>query len=285
MQTIEITGKSLQEAKEAAAKQLGASADALEVTVLEETKGLFGKSNVRIRAAVKGNGQAPTEAVVTEPPQAPKQESSAPAAEPAAAEKREPRGRGRGRAAKPTEQAEEPAAAEAAAPEATEAPAARADQQAQPDATEEDGERILALVREILKVGDLDVSAEQTGISGRYVNIELDGRDAAFLVGKHGEVLNALQYLVNIISNQRNGNGVRATLDGNNYRNRREEALTQMATKIAEQVQKRGEEAVLDALPAFERRIVHKALSEYPGVATYSEGEEPNRRVVIAPSE
>jgi spoIIIJ-associated protein len=104
-------------------------------------------------------------------------------------------------------------------------------------------------------------------------------------VGKHGDVLNAMQYLVNIIASRRIERGVRATLDGNDYRRRREEALTTLAQRIAEQVQKRGEEAVLDALPAFERRIVHKALGEISGVTTYSEGEEPNRRVVIAPVE
>jgi spoIIIJ-associated protein len=92
-----------------------------------------------------------------------------------------------------------------------------------------------------------------------------------------------MQYLVNIIAGRRFDNGVRATLDGNDYRRRREEALTLLATKIADQVKSRGEEAVLDALPAFERRIVHKALSTYEGISTYSEGEEPNRRVVIAP--
>jgi spoIIIJ-associated protein len=78
---------------------------------------------------------------------------------------------------------------------------------------------------------------------------------------------------------------VRVTLDGNDFRRRREDQLTKLAQSIADQVAKRGEEAVLDALPAFERRIVHKALSEYGGVQTYSEGEEPNRRVVIAPAD
>jgi spoIIIJ-associated protein len=97
-------------------------------------------------------------------------------------------------------------------------------------------------------------------------------------------VLNALQYLVNIIGNRRIANGVRATLDGNDYRKRREDTLTSLAQNIADQVKKRGEEAVLDALPAFERRIVHKALSTVTGITTYSEGEEPNRRVVIAPA-
>ena len=90
---------------------------------------------------------------------------------------------------------------------------------------------------------------------------------------------------MNIICGRRYNNGVRATIDANDYRKRREEALTRLANKVADQVIERGEEAVLDVLPAFERRIVHKALSVRTGIATYSEGEEPNRRVVIAPAD
>jgi spoIIIJ-associated protein len=86
------------------------------------------------------------------------------------------------------------------------------------------------------------------------------------------------------MANRKIGNGVRVTLDGNDYRLRREQTLTKLAESIAEQVLARGEEAVLDALPAFERRIVHRALGEISGISTYSEGEEPNRRVVIAPA-
>ena len=63
------------------------------------------------------------------------------------------------------------------------------------------------------------------------------------------------------------------------------EAARDLATQIAEQVVARGEEAVLDALPAFERRVIHQILADFEGVQTYSEGEEPNRRVVIAPIE
>jgi len=97
-------------------------------------------------------------------------------------------------------------------------------------------------------------------------------------------VINALQYLTNIISNRKYDNGVRSTIECNDYRRRREETLTTMAVKIAHAVLERQEEAVLDALPAFERRIVHKALQTVDGISTYSEGEEPNRRVVIAPA-
>jgi spoIIIJ-associated protein len=73
-------------------------------------------------------------------------------------------------------------------------------------------------------------------------------------------------------------------VEGDNYRERRAEMLTNMARQIAEQVVERGEEAVLDALPAFERRVIHQALVDIEGINTYSEGEEPNRCVVIAPA-
>ncbi|HCE00877.1 MAG TPA: protein jag, partial [Armatimonadetes bacterium] len=66
---------------------------------------------------------------------------------------------------------------------------------------------------------------------------------------------------------------------------RREAALRQLAVRLAQEVRNRGQEAVLEALPAFERRVVHKALEHEPGVTTYSEGEEPDRRVVIAPAD
>lgn len=261
MQTIETTGKSVKEATEAAAKKLGASADKLKITVLEEHKGLFGKANVRIRAELEIE-----EAAVTAP-------------EPVAAPEPEPEPKPA--KAHATNGAVE-AGAEAEIGEGTEA---KVEGQPHQDATEEDAAKILSLLEGILKSGDLEVTAKITGINGRYVNIELDGRDVAFLVGKHGEVLNSLQYVLNIIANQQYNNGIRATLDGNNYRHKREEALTKLATRIADQVKLRGEEAVLDALPAFERRIVHKALADYEGVSTYSEGEEPNRRVVIGPTE
>jgi len=288
MQTVEITAKTVQEATKAAAEKLGVSTDALKVTVLEETKGLFGKSSVRIRAEAAEVTPAPVEAPVQAPAKAGKKSTKVakveepapiPAPEPVVAVEapKEPAKKGgRGRA-----KAEPKVEVEAAAPEAEEPKA----QEPEADilATSADGEQLTALVRELLTAANLQVNAKTGEIAGRYVNIHLDGKDAAFLVGKHGEVLNAMQYLVNIIAGRRFDNGVRATLDGNDYRRRREDALTQLATKIADQVKQRGEEAVLDALPAFERRIVHKALSNYEGISTYSEGEEPNRRVVIAP--
>ena len=262
MQSIEITGKSLKDATLAAAAELGVAPEALAVTMLEESKGLFGKAQVRIRADVV-EPAAPAEAAAVE--------------EPAVKPKARPR-------AKPK-----------AAPVVAEAETTEADAEVEEEevveegpaieASEADADAFVLMMRALLKSAMLDVKVKCSHINGRYVNLEIDGRDVAFLVGKHGEVLNALQYLVNIIAGRKFAKGVRATLDGNNYRTRREEFLQELSTKIAEQVRVRGEEAVLDALPAFERRIVHKALDGIPGVTTYSEGEEPNRRVVIAPAD
>lgn len=277
MQSIEITGKSVADATKAASAKLGVAEDQLTVTVIEETKGLFGKSNVRVKAEVKAVVEtAPKPAKASNGKAAPVEKAPVAEKEAPAAEKAPRRGKPKAEA-KSAEPAEEASVETAQEPEeATEAAVM---------ATDADAKNFLDLINDLIQKADLEVTANVTQVSGRYVNIELDGKDAAYLVGKHGEVLNALQYLVNIIAGRSFGNGVRATIDGNQYRNRREQQLTAHAQRVADEVKKRSEEAVLDALPAFERRIVHKALSEYAGVTTYSEGEEPNRRVVIAPAE
>lgn len=293
--TVETTGASLAEARQAAAKQLGVAEDKLQVEVLEESKGLFGRGQFRIRA-IAGAAVAAVE-VATEEPK-PKRASRAkkvaePVEEPEAVEEEAPVEEVVAEVApakKPrTRLGAKAAAAEAEAPAPAPAAAARGREErvdhTDTIATDKDAKALLKLVKDLLASANLDVTAKVDGMQGRYVNIEIDGDDVAHLIGKHGEVLNATQYLANIIASRQLDSGARVVLDGGNYRRKREEALTGLATKIAEAVRERGEEAVLDALPAFERRIVHKALGEIKGVTTYSEGEEPNRRVVIAPAE
>jgi spoIIIJ-associated protein len=276
MNTLEITAATVDQAVAEAAKKLGVGNADIDVTVLEETQGLFGKGKVRIRATVKA-GSAPAKAVVETPAPAREPEPEPVAAAPVEdkpvrekREKREPRPR---REDKP---------AEAKAP-STDGEATEAEPETEVVATQENADELVAILSELLELADLDANAGIAEISGRYVTISLDGRDVSYLVGRRGEVINALQYLMNVMSTRKLHNGVRVVLEGNDYRKKRQDVLTKLATQIAEEVAKRGEEAVLDALPAFERRVVHKALSEFPGVVTYSEGEEPNRRVVIAP--
>lgn len=253
---IEIQAASVEEAKSKAAQQFGVPENQIEVTIIDEVKGLFGKGTVRVSASVMDT--------------------------PPAKESKPKRG---GKTTKPKE---------TAVPVEIQAPPP-ADSEFEPEdegrdhehvqATEQDAERIVSMVNAILESGDLEASVHAQGVNGKYVNLEIDGRDVAYLIGKHGEVLNAMQYLLNVIVAKQLDNGVRVTVDGGNYRRKREEALENLAVRIAEQVRERGEEAVLDALPAFERRVVHKALAEFDGISTYSEGEEPNRRVVIAPAD
>jgi spoIIIJ-associated protein len=279
MQSIELTARTLDEAKKTAAAKLGVELSQVQATVLEESKGLFGKTTLRVRVDVHSTPEpkpVPDVAVATVADQPVEAREESPKPESGRGVGSGRRGRGK---PKPEPEGANPAEG------AVEAVVEVVEEEGDVVASPEDAEKLANLLREIVASADLVVTVKVTEISGRYVNLELDGKDVAFLVGKHGEVLNALQYLINIIGNRKVASGVRATLDGNHYRKRREETLTQLATNIAEQVRERGEEAVLDALPAFERRIVHKALSTLPGITTYSEGEEPNRRVVIAPAE
>jgi spoIIIJ-associated protein len=131
----------------------------------------------------------------------------------------------------------------------------------------------------------LNVQAVLRGTHGRYVEVEMVGRDVPILVGKNGEVINQLQFLLNLIVPRATGLDARIVLDGAGWRRRRTERLRNQVIAIANEVKKRREEAVLPPMPPHERRIVHQTLKDDPEVTTYSEGEEPNRYVVISPRE
>jgi spoIIIJ-associated protein len=113
--------------------------------------------------------------------------------------------------------------------------------------------------------------------------LEIVGLDAGQLVGRYGSTLNALQYLTGLVIQKRTGEHTRVLLDADGYRERREAALIEQARGIAAEVKRSGQEAELDPLSAFERRIIHNALLDDPDVRTYSEGEDPDRRIIIAP--
>lgn len=282
MDTLELSASTLDDAAAQAAAEWGVDPKDIKLTVLEETKGLFGKpGKLKVRAekpsAPKGKAKAAKAAPAPAPaPVVEEEEAAAPA---------------------PVEEAPAKPAKKGRAPK-KEAPKVEAEVEAEAPAEEEashSGEEVVAsqaeadqmvgILNNLFAMGDLEATAQISSLQGKYVNVEIDGKDTSFLVGRRGEVLNALQYLCNVIASRQIGTGIRIVIDGNSYRKRREQVLYKLATDIAVEVRERGEEAVLDALPAFERRIVHQALQEFEGVSTYSEGEEPNRRVVIAPAE
>jgi len=108
------------------------------------------------------------------------------------------------------------------------------------------------------------------------------GNDLGILIGKHGQTLDALQYLTNLTTNRDAESKVRIVLDVEDYRQRRAETLTRLASRLADNVRRRGEKVVLEPMSSNERKIIHMALQNDQRVVTYSEGEEPYRKVVIA---
>lgn len=270
METIEVVASSVEEAVERAAAQLGVEVADVKSEVIDESKGLFGKpGKVTIKAwadAKAAKAEAPAKA------EAKKEEAPAEVA----VEEEKPKRRTRTK--KETEEAPAAETKESGSEEKDEEP------QGEVVATQEDADQLIAALKNLLDAGDMRAEATVSSINGRYVHIDIDGQDVGFLIGRRGEVLNSIQYIMNVLSARHLNNGVRVVVEGDNYRQRRADALSEMAQRIAAQVLERGEEAVLDALPAFERRVIHQALVDMEGISTYSEGEEPDRCVVIAPA-
>lgn len=145
------------------------------------------------------------------------------------------------------------------------------------------GETAVKIAQKLLDAGRLDAKAILVSQDEDSVDLELEGPDAPALIGKQGATLNAVQYLVGLMLAREIHQRLRVTVDAESYRARRAETLIKMAKDLAAQVREHNQEAVMDPLNAAERRIVHTALVEEPGISTYSEGEEPERRVVISP--
>ena len=115
--------------------------------------------------------------------------------------------------------------------------------------------------------------------------IDLSGEDSGLLIGRRGQTLQSLQFLVNLIVRKNFGEDVRVVLDVEHYRQRRESSLQDMATKVAGRVVQSSRSVTLEPMSPADRRIVHTALTDYPGVTTESTGVGDNRKVTIMPTE
>lgn len=113
--------------------------------------------------------------------------------------------------------------------------------------------------------------------------ISMQGPDLGILIGRRGETLDALQYLVNLSANKNQENRQRIILDVEGYRKRREETLRKLAIKMANKARQKGRNIVLEPMNSMERRIIHTTLQGRSDIYTFSEGEEPNRKIVISP--
>ena len=113
------------------------------------------------------------------------------------------------------------------------------------------------------------------------VRVDMFGDTLGILIGRRGETLDALQYLTSLYVNRGQEGYTRVTLDTENYRAKREEALRRLANRMANRAIKTGRKVVMEPMNPYERRILHSALQQNDAVTTHSEGEEPNRHVVI----
>jgi len=125
----------------------------------------------------------------------------------------------------------------------------------------------------------VEVHEDETGI-----RVDCVGTDLGTLIGRYGQTIDAVQYLVNAIVAKRDGERIQVTVDAAGYRDRRRATLEQLATRSAERVLSSGRPLELEPMSAVERKVLHLHLQDLPGVATSSEGTEPNRYVVISPT-
>lgn len=183
--------------------------------------------------------------------------------------------------------AEEPVKAEEVkeekAPEAVEEKKTEADKEeerkAAVEVAEKKGREFLSKIFEEMNLEvQIDVSEKN-----HYLIFDLKGKNLGILIGRRGDTLDSLQFLLNLVINERNGVKVKGIIDIENYRAKREETLIGLSHKLASKARKTGQRVVLEPMNPQERRIIHMALQNDKRVTTYSEGEEPYRKVVIMP--
>ena len=262
---IITTGKTVELAEEAALKELNLDRDSVSVEVLAQAKSGF---PARIKVTYEGPAEdyapALSSASRSKPkkPTAPKADvKPAPAKEVKPAPKAE---------AKPAPKAEA-----TPAPKKDYAPAAAGSVE----------EQVEVFLKGLLEhMGSTAVPHAWKDEENIY-RVDLVGENLGALIGRRGDTLDAIQHLTNYAINHGGGKRLRINVDAENYRAKREEALQQLARKVAGKVKKYRRNITLEPMNAYERHIIHAALQEEAEITTFSTGTEPNRRIVVAYSQ
>ena len=146
-------------------------------------------------------------------------------------------------------------------------------------------EAAVAFLKDVLaKMGVAEVTVTAKEEDGQCT-LSLEGEDLGFIIGRRGDTLDALQYLTSLVANRAGGAYKRISINIGNYREKREKTLSGLARKAAIQAAKGGRSTSLEPMNPYERRIIHTAVQKVDGATSYSVGSDPNRHVVIAPSE
>ena len=301
MKEFEVTGRTIEEAVSQGLEQLGVSISDVTVDVLEEGSkglfGLFGSRPAKVRLTMKGEEATDEDMAHAILADAMKEEEPRKAA-PKKADARKPKAPKAEKAEKPEKQeapAEEkpegqPEAAAEKPPKARkprekkepkERPAPKEivpAEQADRDTAAGKAQEFLQNLTQLMGVPvSVAVATDEEG----NVRVNMEGDTLGILIGRRGETLDALQYLTSLQVNKGQSNYTRVTLDTEGYRAKREDALVRLANRMANQAQRTGRKVSLEPMNPYERRILHSALQDHPAVTTHSEGEEPNRHVVI----
>ena len=272
-ESLNVSAKTVDEAIEQGLNQLGLTRDQVDVEIINEGKrSLFGLKSEEAVVQLTPRGQAIPD---SEP-------------EPAAEEfpLLEPDG------------SISPEAGEAvptAADETTHTPPIESfDRQAQPPEVDDLDQEVAKIGAEYLTglLKQMGIKAEvTTRIASDLVEpgeepplvLDVTGKDLGILIGRRNETLQALQYMVRLMVSKKMGSWQRIVVDVESYRSRRRRSLHQMAKRMADRAITNNERVVLEAMPAYERRLIHIALRDHPDVFTKSIGRDKNRKVTIIP--
>ena len=286
VKTIDVTGKTEDEAVSRALAQLGLERDAVSVEILERAKsGFLGigarPAKVRITYGLE-------EVVAPKPPVQPvKPVKVEKPVEKAEKPERPVRPANPEKPAAPKAEPEDPARPPKEAPVPAEPEEAPAAPRPRPEdlgelCTDEKAQQITAFLTGLLEHMDhpAQVKVYQPE-KGRY-KVILEGEKLGALIGRRGETLDAIQQLTSYSVNRGGDKRVRVHVDAEDYRLKREESLCRLAHKVAAKVVKYRRSVTLEPMNAYERHVIHTALQDVENVTTYSMGTDPNRRVIVA---
>ena len=276
LRKVEKSAKSLNEALTDAAEELGVKAEELDYEVIRETgKGLLGRlltgKEVVISAWVKAEAEKEESKASKEKPAAKKTENKAENISDKKADKVQESAK---QESKPAENSgeEAPAPKSSGRKIATVVPA---------DAVAQARDFVAELLR-LMGFEDIKLNVK-IGNNGSTIDIDVSGEKMGLLIGKRGETINSVQYLTGLYVNHGRNEYIKVNIDTENYRRKREETLVRLAHSLERRAIRENQSITLEPMNANERRIIHSALQNNPNITTYSVGNEPNRKVVVAP--
>ncbi len=270
MKSIEVSGKSVDEAIFRGLDELGLSIDEVDIEVISEGgKRLFGIGSKQCVIRLTERDQAAIEQALAE-------QAAQEAAEKAEKEKRREQ-RAAARAERPRENRPRR--------ERERRPRGSMERHGEAPVQQDWGEPCEGGAEAAFLRGVLENMGMQATVDcfsdGQCLYMRISGPSMGVLIGRRGETLNALQYLTSLVANKQEGPYRRVVVDTEDYRLKREETLKRLAKRMAEDVRRSGKSISLEPMNPYERRVLHATLQEHPYVTTHSEGEEPNRHVVI----